>query len=78
VGTGYSRASKSDYAAQYYNPDGDAESIAQFMQLYLKRYEPTMRQPLFVAGVSYGSIRFALIADIANRLAVRPWDLHGY
>jgi carboxypeptidase C (cathepsin A) len=70
VGTGYSRATKLEYATQYYNPDGDAESIAQTMQLYLKLYEPTTRRPIFVAGVSYGSIRTALIADIAIRRAI--------
>ena len=70
VGTGYSRATRPEYAAQYYNRDGDAESIAQFIQLYLQRYEPTMRQPIFVGGVSYGSIRTALIADIASRRGI--------
>ena len=70
VGTGYSRATRPEYAAQYYNRDGDAESIAQFIQLYLQRYEPAMRQPIFVGGVSYGSIRGALIADIANRRGI--------
>lgn len=70
VGTGYSRAIKPEYAAQYYNRDGDAESIAQFIQRYLRRYEPKMRQPIFVAGVSYGTIRSALIADIANRRGI--------
>lgn len=67
VGTGYSRATKPEYAAQYYNPEGDAESIAKFIRLYLRRYHPTMRQPIFVAGVSYGALRAGRIADIAIR-----------
>jgi carboxypeptidase C (cathepsin A) len=70
VGTGYSHATRPEYAPQYYNRDGDAESVAQFIQLYLQRYESSKRQPIFVAGTSYGSIRSALIADIANRRAI--------
>lgn len=67
VGSGYSRAVPAEYGGQYYNPDGDAESLAQFMQLYLQRYRWAAHQPIFIAGVSYGSIRSALIADIATR-----------
>lgn len=69
VGTGYSRAVKPEYAAQYYNREGDADSITQFIQRYLRRFEPK-RRPVFVAGVSYGAIRSALIADIANRRGI--------
>lgn len=67
VGTGFSRATKPDYAKQYYGRDGDAESIAQVIQDYLRHYDPAKRQPVFVAGVSYGTQRSALIADIAKR-----------
>ncbi len=67
VGTGYSRATKPEYAAQYYSRDGDAESIAQFIQNYLQDYDPAKRQPVFVSGISYGSMRSALIAGIAKR-----------
>lgn len=70
VGTGYSRATKPEYAAQYYNREGDAESIAQFIKLYLQRHERAMRQPILVAGVSYGATRSALIADIASRSGI--------
>ena len=70
VGTGFSRATTPEYAAQYYNPEGDAESIARFIKLYLQRYERSVRQPIFVAGVSYGATRSALIADIANRSGI--------
>jgi carboxypeptidase C (cathepsin A) len=70
VGTGYSRATQPGYASEFYNPDGDAESVTQFIQLYLKQYDPGRRQPTFVAGFSYGSFRSALIADIANRRGI--------
>jgi carboxypeptidase C (cathepsin A) len=70
VGTGYSRASNPEYTSAFYNPDGDAESVAQFMQLYLQRYDPNKRQPIFVAGPSYATLRFALVADIAPRRGI--------
>jgi carboxypeptidase C (cathepsin A) len=57
--TDYSRATNPKYTAQYYNPDADARSIAQFIQLYLQRYAPAMRQSIFVGGESYGSVRSA-------------------
>jgi carboxypeptidase C (cathepsin A) len=75
VGTGYSRATKPEYAKQYYNVDGDAESIAQFIQRYLQRYDPAKQQPIFVAGWSHGSIRSVLIADIAKRYGFAPRGL---
>jgi carboxypeptidase C (cathepsin A) len=71
VGTGYSRATNPEYTSEFYNPDGDAESVAHFIQLYLKRYAPANRQPIFVAGPSYATIRSALIADIAHRRGIR-------
>jgi carboxypeptidase C (cathepsin A) len=70
VGTGYSRATNPEYTSEFYNPDGDAESVAHFIQLYLKRYDPARRQPIFVAGPSYATLRFALVADIAHRRGI--------
>ena len=67
VGTGYSRATRPEYAAQYYNTDGDTQAIAQFIRQYLQRYDPALRQPVFVGGASYGATRSALIADAAKR-----------
>ena len=70
VGAGYSRVTQSEYASEFYNPDGDAESVAQFMQIYLKRYDPAVRQPIFFAGPSYATLRSALVADIAHRRGI--------
>lgn len=70
VGTGYSRATKAEHESEFYNPDGDAESVAQFIQLYLKQYPASKRQPVLVAGHSYGTVRSALVADIAPRRGI--------
>jgi carboxypeptidase C (cathepsin A) len=70
VGTGYSRATKAEHESEFYNQDGDAASVAQFIQLYLERYSSAKRQPIFVAGLSYGTIRSALLADIAPRRGI--------
>jgi multidrug efflux system membrane fusion protein len=64
VGSGYSRATRDEYAAEYYNPEGDADSVAQFIRRYLQIYEGAVQRPAFAAGVSYGAIRTALVADI--------------
>jgi carboxypeptidase C (cathepsin A) len=72
VGTGYSRATRPDHAAQYYNPDGDANSIAQFIQRYVERYDSVRRQSIFIAGTSYGSTRSTLIADLLAKRGGPP------
>lgn len=66
MGTGYSRMAKPEYASLFYNPDGDAESLAEFMRIYLKRYD-RQDPPIFLTGGSYGSIRSALVAEKALR-----------
>ena len=38
VGTGYSVAASADVAASFYNRQGDADSIANFIRIYLERY----------------------------------------
>jgi carboxypeptidase C (cathepsin A) len=62
VGTGYSRPSKPEYAAEFYQTRGDAESIAEFIRVYRTRYD-TIDAPLFIAGESYGVTRCSLVAD---------------
>jgi carboxypeptidase C (cathepsin A) len=64
MGTGYSRMAKPEFAALFYNPQGDAESLAEFMRIYLKRYD-RREPPIFLTGGSYGSIRSALVAEKA-------------
>lgn len=67
MGTGYSRMTSLEFKGLFFNPAGDAESFAEFMRIYLKRYDPSSRAPIFVAGGSYGTIRAPLVAQAAAR-----------
>ncbi len=58
VGTGYSRATKKDYAKNFYGVKGDISSVGEFIRLYLSRYE-RWTSPLFLVGESYGTTRAA-------------------
>ena len=58
VGTGYSRATKKDYAKKFYGLKGDISSVGEFIRLYLSRYE-RWTSPLFLVGESYGTTRAA-------------------
>ena len=66
VGTGYSRPTKPEYAAEFYQTRGDAESIAEFIRVYRIRFDAE-RAPLFIAGESYGTTRAANVADVLAR-----------
>lgn len=61
VGTGFSRAIKSDDNKKFWNLQGDLDSVGEFIRLYLTRYE-RWASPLFLAGESYGTTRAAGLA----------------
>ncbi len=58
VGTGYSRASKKEYAKKFFGVKGDISSVGDFIRLYLTRYQ-RWTSPLFLVGESYGTTRAA-------------------
>jgi carboxypeptidase C (cathepsin A) len=58
VGTGYSRAVKRDQTKKFIGLRGDIQSVGEFIQLYLGRYE-RWSSPLFMVGESYGTTRAA-------------------
>lgn len=62
VGTGYSRAAKDDLNKKFWSVQGDYESLAEVIRLYLKRYG-RMTSPVFLCGESYGTFRIAGLAD---------------
>jgi len=66
VGTGYSRPTRPEYANEFYQTRGDAESIAEFIRVYRIRFDAE-RAPLFIAGESYGTTRAANVADVLAR-----------
>ena len=58
VGTGYSRAIKKDQGKKFFSVKGDISSVAEFIRLYLSRYQ-RWNAPLFLVGESYGTTRAA-------------------
>ena len=58
VGTGYSRATKKELAKKFFGVKGDISSVAEFIRLYLSRYQ-RWNSPLFMVGESYGTTRAA-------------------
>ena len=75
VGTGYSRAATGGEDAEraFWGVDKDAESITEFVTLYLARSGRELA-PVYVAGESYGGFRAALLSD---RLLARGVQLQG-
>jgi carboxypeptidase C (cathepsin A) len=66
IGTGYSRPTKPDYGAEFYQGRGDAESVAEFIRVYRLRND-SYDSPLYLLGESYGVTRCALVAEALER-----------
>jgi carboxypeptidase C (cathepsin A) len=66
VGTGFSRPSKAEYGADFYNTLGDIDSVAEFVRVYLTRFD-AWDAPLLVGGESYGVWRAAGVAETLLR-----------
>ena len=62
VSTGYSRAIPADDAKKFHGVEEDIKSVAEFIRLYLSKYE-RWESPKFIAGESYGTTRAAGLAD---------------
>lgn len=62
VGTGYSRATKPEFASKFFGLRGDIESVGEFIRLYLSRNE-RWSSPLFLVGESYGTTRASGLSD---------------
>jgi carboxypeptidase C (cathepsin A) len=63
VGTGYSRAVKPELAAKFFSLDGDLAAVAEFIRMYLGRYE-RWNTPLFLVGESYGTTRASGLSNV--------------
>ncbi len=75
VGTGYSRTATSGDEAEhaYWGVEKDADSIAEFVNLYLARNGRELG-PVYLAGESYGGFRAALLSD---RLLAKGLHVQG-
>ena len=61
VSTGFSRAIPPEDAKNFHGVEEDIKSIAEFIRLYLTRYN-RWESPKFIAGESYGTTRAAGLA----------------
>jgi carboxypeptidase C (cathepsin A) len=73
IGTGYSRPTRAEYGAEFYQTRGDAESVAELIRVYRTRFD-ALDAPLFLAGESYGVTRAAGVADA---LETRGTEVRG-
>jgi len=73
IGTGYSRPTRVEYGAEFYQTRGDAESVAELIRVYRTRFD-AFDSPLFLAGESYGVTR---AAAVAAALETRGTEVRG-
>ncbi len=74
VGTGFSRIAEGEQPRQFYSVEGDVQSVADFIRLYLTRYQ-RWSSPKFIAGESYGTTRAAGLSEyLHDRYGI---DLNG-
>lgn len=60
IGTGFSRIIGQGKPEDFYGVDEDANSVAQFIELWLTKYN-RWNAPKFIMGESYGSFRAAIL-----------------
>jgi carboxypeptidase C (cathepsin A) len=73
VGSGFSRPERPEDAQQFYGVTGDFAATAEFIRAYSARFG-TARQPLYIAGESYGTWR---ASGVAARLTGMGLPLRG-
>jgi carboxypeptidase C (cathepsin A) len=66
VTTGFSRHAPGENPAQFHSVEGDLESVANFIHLYLTRFD-RWASPKFLAGESYGTTRAAGLSELLLR-----------
>jgi len=66
IGTGYSRPTRAEYGAEFYQNRGDAESIAEFIRVYVTRAD-AWDAPVFLAGESFGVGRAVRVAAMLQQ-----------
>jgi carboxypeptidase C (cathepsin A) len=62
VGTGYSRATKPEFASKFFSLSGDIASVGEFIRMYLGRAE-RWSSPMFLVGESYGTTRASGLSE---------------
>ena len=70
IGTGFSRPTKPEYGAEFYQTNGDVRSVTEFVRAWRLLFDAT-DAPLYVGGESWGSGRAAAVALGLERMGVR-------
>ncbi len=76
IGTGFSRPINGTDPKRFWGVDEDADSIAQFIELWLTQYG-RWNSPKFVLGESYGSTRAAILPRFLMGSPFPPGILRG-
>ncbi|MDG2186334.1 MAG: hypothetical protein P8K79_11710 [Mariniblastus sp.] len=76
IGTGFSRPLNGTDPKIFWGVDEDADSIAQFIELWLSEYG-RWNSPKFVLGESYGSMRAAILPRVLIGSPFPPGVLRG-
>lgn len=76
VGTGYSRALGKKKDSDFWGVDEDANSIAEFIRLFLTRNK-RWNSPLFLAGESYGTIRASELVKTLELNVLNSVNVNG-
>lgn len=66
VGTGFSRAEKTEYLGEFYSTTGDARATAEFIRVWIATHGAE-RAPVFLNGQSYGVWRAAFTAELLEQ-----------
>ena len=74
IGTGYSRPTKAEYGPEFYQNRGEAESVAEFIRVYITRAD-AWASPIFLAGESFGVARATRVAGVLQRKGMAPAGL---
>jgi carboxypeptidase C (cathepsin A) len=70
IGTGFSRPTRAEYGAEFYSTLGDIASVAEFIRVYLTRFD-AWDAPLFLTGESYGVWRAAGVAEALEQRNIK-------
>jgi len=66
VGTGFSRVTRPEYADEFFQTKGDAESVAELIRVWRSRFA-RWGAPLYLVGESFGVGRAARVAQVLER-----------
>ncbi len=76
IGTGYSRAVGEGEGTDFWSQDGDTQSVAEFIRLWIDRHD-RWNAPKYIAGESFGTMRAVQVAHELTTDRARNIALNG-